>query len=60
MSDVVWKARDESVGDLVMKCARKEISFDDLYERFAEMGFSTRYLYEAVHNAELSLKDKRP
>jgi hypothetical protein len=53
---VVWNARDKSAEALVFACARGEISWDTLSRAFSERGWSTRYLYEAVRNAEYHLE----
>lgn len=55
-ADVVWNARDKSVEDLVFACARGDLSWDALSRAFRERGWSTRYLYEAVRNAEYHLE----
>lgn len=52
---VIWEARDKSAEDLVLACVRGELPFsgpNSLHTAFNERGWSTRYLYEAVRNAE--------
>jgi hypothetical protein len=52
---VTWEARDKSAEDLVFACVRGELPFsgpNSLHTAFSERGWSTRYLYEAVRNAE--------
>lgn len=59
MIEVVWQARDKTASDLVFACARGELPFsgpNSLYTEFNSRGWSTRYLYEAVINAEHALK----
>lgn len=55
---VAWVARDQTVHDLVMACARGELPFageNSLWTAFNQRGWSTLYLYEAVRNAEAAL-----
>ena len=58
---VIWEAKDTTAQELVMACAKGDLPFsgpNSLHSKFAENGWSTRYLYEAVVNAESYLKEK--
>lgn len=54
---VIWQARDADAAELVQRCADGLLPFsgpDSLWVEFNKRGWSTRYLYEAVRNAERS------
>ena len=60
--NVTWTARDKTAADLVFACARGELPFsgeNSLWTAFNERGWSTRYLYEAVRNAEAQFAPSR-
>lgn len=52
MVQVVLQARENWIGDLVKKCARNEVGFDELCRRVAAAGYRTTSLYEMVIAAE--------
>lgn len=49
---VVLQARNETIGQLVERCADGKLSFDDLCVEIARMGYKTTSLYEMVRAAE--------
>jgi hypothetical protein len=52
--DIVWKTRDTPVAELIQAHLSGTLTYSELCEAFASRGWSTRYLFEAVVNAERS------
>lgn len=50
--DVIWQARGASASELIQSHLSGALSYSELLEAFASRGWSTRYLFEAVVNAE--------
>ena len=56
--EVVWKSRGETLDQMVECCAKGTLQFsgpNSLLEYMSNMGWSTRYAYEAVRNKRTEL-----
>lgn len=60
--EVVIVARNETIADLVMQCAKGELPFsgpDSLYSKVIAMGYNGNSLYEMVVATEYQLKEEQ-
>jgi hypothetical protein len=53
--EVVLVARTDTIAKLVLECARKELSFEELCRKVHALGYRTTSLYEMVRAAEREL-----
>lgn len=50
--DIIWQTRDTTAAELIQAHLHGTLTYSELCEAFAARGWSTRYLFEAVVNAE--------
>ena len=59
VKEIVFVAKNETIGQLVLDCADGKITFDALCEQIAALGFKTTSLHEWVSSLEKGKSDER-